>query len=81
MTRELDRRYGLIEKGALAVSTLLKEKIRSGSMKIQKFVGKAVAYRQNNLFRNNQSQLYKELGGIAKTGGEATPNADEAREL
>ena len=74
--KELDRRYGLVEKGALAVCTLLKGKIRSGTGKIQKFVGKGIAYRQKNLFRNNQSRLYKELGGTANTGGEANPNAD-----
>ena len=63
--RELDSRYGLVEKGALAVCTLLKAEIRSATIKIKNYVAKGVAYRQNNLFRNNQSQLYKELGGTA----------------
>ena len=53
--RELERRYGLLEKGALSVSTMLKGKIRAGSVKIQNFVGKGVACQQNNLFKNNQS--------------------------
>ena len=78
---ELDRRYDFVEKGAAAVSTMLKGKISAGSKKVKNFVGKGVACRQNNLFRNNQSQLYKELGGTAKTGGEASPNADEAKEF
>ena len=50
-------------------------------MKIRWFVGKGVARRQNNLFKNNQSQLYKELGGVKIHGSKATPNADEAREF
>ena len=48
-------------------------------MKIRNFVGKNVACRQNNLFRNNQSQLYKELSGAAKSGGDTTPDMDEAK--
>ena len=81
MKRDLDRRYGLIEKGALSVGTMLKGKIKADTVKVQNFVGKGVAYRQNNIFRNNQSQLYKELGGTARTGGDTTPNAEEAREF
>ena len=69
----LDRKYGMVERGALAVSTLLKNKIQSASTKIKWHVGKCVARRQNNLFKNNQSQLYKELGG----GECRTPNSKE----
>ena len=69
----LDRKYGMVERGALAVSTLLKNKIQSASTKIKWHVGKCVARRQNNLFKNNQSQLYKELGG----GECGTPNSKE----
>ena len=79
--RELDKRYGLVEKGVLAVCTLLKGKIRSAMVKIKNFVVKGIAYRQNNVFRNNQSQLCKELGGTANVRGEATPNADKAKEF
>ena len=75
---ELERRYGLLENGASSVCAMLREKIRAGSVKVRNFVGKGVACRQNNLFRNNQSQLYKELSGTAKSGSDATPDADEA---
>ena len=34
--------------------------------------------RQNNLFKNNRSQLYKELGGRAKLG--QAPNGEEQRQ-
>ena len=70
----LDRKYGMVERGALAVSTGLKSKIQSASTKIKWHVGKCVALRQNNLFKNNQAQLYKELGG----GECRTPNSKES---
>ena len=79
---ELERRYGMLNNGLTAVSALVREKIRAGSLKIRNFIGKSVARRQNNLFRNNQSQLYRELGGSARTGSDsATPDADESREF
>ena len=77
----LERRYHLIESGALAVCAKLREKIRAGSVKVRNFIGKSVAYRQNNMSRNNQSQLYKELGGSARAEGDSTPDANEAREF
>ena len=77
----LERKYSLLEKGALSVSTLLRNKIHSGSTKIKWYVGKCVARRQNNLFKNNQSQLYGELGGGTRDGNNSTPNADESREF
>ena len=43
------------------------------------YVGKRIACRQNNLFKNNQSQLYKELGGSGKKADVPNPNAEEAR--
>ena len=45
-----------------AVSSLLKEKVQTGSKKIRNFENAQLKARQNNLFRNNRSQLYKELG-------------------
>ena len=79
--KELDRRYQLTERGALAVSTFLKNKIQAGSTKIRWFVEKKVARRQNNLFKNNQSQLYKELGGDANGRTNETPDAAESQEF
>ena len=51
----LDRKYGLTEKGTLFVSTLLENKIHSGSTKIRWYLEANQRVRQNNLFRNNQS--------------------------
>ena len=77
----LERKYGMVDRGAVAVSTFLKNKIQSGSTKIRWFVGKCVTRRQNNLFKNNQRQLYKELSGSAGDGNSSIPNAVEAKEF
>ena len=77
----LDGRHGMVDRGALAVSRFLKDKIRAASTKIKWFVGNCVKLRQNNLFKNNQKQLYKELSGDPNPGNSSTPNATESREL
>ena len=59
--KELNHKYAIREKGALAVSSLLKGKIKSGATKIKNYVKSQIKIRQNTLFKNNQSQLYKEL--------------------
>ena len=73
---QLNRKYQVIKKGSVAVATLLKQKIHSGSTKIRWYVNSCTKVRQNNLFKNNQSQWYKELGGRAKLG--QIPNGEEA---
>ena len=70
----------MIERGAASVSTFLKGKIESGSTKIRWFVERNVARRQNNLFQNNQKQLYKELGGANGYANEV-PDAAESRKF
>ena len=77
----LDRKYGLVENGTIHVSTLLKSKIHSGSTKIRWYLEANMRVRQNNLFRNNQSQLYKELGSAARSGSNSAPKAEEAKEF
>ena len=70
----------MMDRGALAVGSFLKNKIHAGSTKIRWYVEKRVARRQNNLFQNNQSQLYKELGGNANGRTNEAPDATESRE-
>lgn len=74
----LKRKYQVVEKGTVAVAALLKGKIQSGKTKIRWYVNNCTKVRQNNLFKNNQSQLYKELGGRARSGPTEAPNAGEA---
>ena len=59
----LNRKYQVLKKGSVAEATLLKQNILSGSSKIWWYVDSCTKVRQNNLFNNNQSQLYKELEG------------------
>ena len=74
--RRMDRAYGLTEKGTLRVREFLKLKIHSGSTKIRRFLEKGI--HQNNLFKNNQSQLYKELGGAEADRNNYSTDAREA---
>ena len=76
--RRMDRAYGLTEKGTLSVREFLKSKIHSGSTKIRRFLEKGIQFHQNNLFKNNQSQLYKELGGAEADRNNPSPDAREA---
>ena len=78
---ELERKYQLTERGTKSVSSFLKNKIQAGSTKIRWFVEKKVARRQNNLFRNNQKQLFNELSGNANSGTDEPPDAAESRKF
>ena len=71
---KLDKKYNLLEKGCLSVSTFLKNKIRTISNKIK---NKVQQQRHNQLFKNNQFQLYKELSGSINQGNPPS-NAVEA---
>ena len=76
---ELERKYQLTERGAMSVSTFLKNKIQAGSTKIRWHEDKNGARRQNTLFRNNQKQLFKELGGNTNGGANEVPDAAESK--
>ena len=74
--RRLVDKYDLLEKGCLAVVTLLKNIIQSGSVKIRHFTEKTLQHRQNTLSKSNQLQVYKELSGKTKTDN---PSPDAAK--
>ena len=76
---ELNKKYQIVDRGAASVSNFLKNKIKAGSTKIRWSEGWKEGWRQNNLFRNNQSQLYKELGGDVKDRTNETPDAEGSR--
>ena len=61
--KDLTKKYDIIDKGALSVSTLLKNKIEAGAKKIKFHNDNENTMRHNNLFKTNQSFLYKELDG------------------
>ena len=81
----LEGKYKLSERGFTSVRTFLTGKIRAASTKIRWHVEKGNRTRQNNLFQNNQSQLYKELGsknlGAPKVDASQIPDAAESREF
>lgn len=78
---ELNRKYQVVEKGTLSVLALLKRKIKAGSLKIKGYVDNCMKVRQNNLFKNNQSQLYKELGGKTDNSPVEAPDAKVATQF
>ena len=73
----LDRVYGLTARGALGVRVTLRSKIQAGSTKIQRYLERNLQFHQNNLFKNNQSNLYKELSGSGR-GENTAPDAADA---
>ena len=72
--------HNLNVRGALGVSTFLRSKIKAGCTKIQRYVERSVQFHQNNLFKNNQSSLYKELSG-SETENNPAPDAAQATEF
>ena len=75
---ELERKYKLTDRGALTVGTFLRNKIQAGTTKIRWHEERKLTRRQNNLFQNNQRQLFKELGGDAKSTNEI-PDAAKSK--
>ena len=59
----MNRSYGLNDKGIIHVINFLKQKITTAGEKICRFNQRNLQYHQNNMFRNNQKQFYKELDG------------------
>ena len=76
---ELERRYQLKERGIRSVKVFLETKIKAASNKIKFFVEKNLTNRQNKLFKNNQSYLYKELSGSKNIN--KPPKGEEAKEF
>ena len=76
----LERLYELTPRGTLGVNVSLKAKILAGTTKIQRYLERNIQFHQNNLFKNNQSHLYKELSGQTE-GDNPAPDASEAREF
>ena len=77
----LERTYELRAKGYLYAIAFLKGKIHSGTCKIQNYLKRELQFRQNTLFKNDQKQLYKELGGTSQTDTAAAPDAKEATDF
>ena len=72
----LEKVYGLGEKGTLYVIELLKGKIHAGTCKVRNYLKRNLQFHQNNLFKNDQKQLYKELSGSVLTDSMAPDKAE-----
>ena len=59
----MDRSYGLSDKGTIHVKTILKQRITTAGARIRRYNQRNLQYHQNNMFRNDQRQIYKELDG------------------
>ena len=76
----LEKKYNLVERGTVGVSTELKNRIKAGSTKLRLAKERMETYRQNNLFKNSQAQFYKGLGCQGVKPCEP-PNAEESLDL
>ena len=76
----MNRSYGLSDKGIIHVVNFLKQKITTAAAKIRRYNQRNLQYHQNNLFRNNQKQFYKELDGKMDGQVEA-PDPNESTEF
>ena len=77
---ELERRYQVTVKGTQSVISLLKGKITAASTKIRIYKEANLKKRQNNLFKTNQRQLFKELGGKGNNNN-PPPDPDDAKKF
>ena len=77
--KRLDQKYDLTLKGANEVCSVLKLKIHSSAIKIQKSEDRKLQFHQNKLFRSNQSNFYDELNGkLSDRDDPQVPKAKEA---
>ena len=67
----MDRSYGLSDKETVHVINFLKQRISTAGAKIHRYNQKNLQYHQNNMFRSDQKQFYKELYGKMKGQTEA----------
>jgi hypothetical protein len=80
MSARLEKVYGLGENGTLYVAEFLKGKIHSGCCKVKGYVERELRFHQNNFFKNDKKQLYKELNGETQIGT-AAPDATKATDF
>jgi hypothetical protein len=73
----LEKKYALADKGFLFVEEFLKGKIHEASCKIRMYEKRLLQYQQNNLFKNDQKQLYQQLSGEGQSVSDA-PDPKEA---
>jgi len=61
--QDLQRRYWLEQKGYVRVPEEMKQRLQAKATKIKRYNDRIEQFRQNNLFRTDQSRLFKEFNG------------------
>ena len=74
----LMEKYRVRGKGMSVVIEEVKQRIKAKAAKVKRYDDRVKQFRQNNLFRSNQRQLFKELDGKSDDE-QAAPEPDEAR--
>ena len=67
----MDRSYGLSDKGTINVINFLKQIITTARSNIRRYNQRNLQYHQNNMFRNDPIQFYKEPDGKINGKSEA----------
>ena len=63
VVRELERRYKIKEKGTLSVSTMLKDKLRAGSMKVKQYEKQCSIFDRMHSLKTSKSNFIRSLVG------------------
>ena len=73
-------RMDMSDKGVIHVINFLKQRITTAGAKICRYNQRNLQYHQNNMFRNDQRQFYKELDG-KMNGQSETPDTKGSTEF
>ena len=73
--QDLERKYGIKEKGIYTVIETVKQRILAKASKLNRYKGRKAQFDDNNLFNTNQRQFYRNLEGAAIVS--ENPNQEE----
>ena len=73
----LQEKYWLKQKGYKRVMEELKQRIKAQAAKVKRYKNRIEQFRQNRLFKTDQSRLYKELNGEGAV--DLAPEKEEAK--
>ena len=74
---DLQRKYWLKEKGLNHVKEEIKQRVKAKAAKIKRYDERIKQFRENQLFRTDQSRFYKQLNG--DNGRGESPDKEEAK--
>jgi len=77
---QLNRMYKVNQKGLSVATEEVRQRLVALSARLQRYEARHKQYRQNQLFKTDQKQLYQELGGQEKAK-QAVPDATVSRKF